>query len=270
MLAKFSWALLSDAGPTRVGNEDYAGVYAPSSPDDAWDRGPLFLVADGMGGHAAGEVASRTAVDRAVESWSRTDPPTPPAAALRSAIRAANLAVYDAGLDAGRHGMGTTLTALTFAGREALLGHVGDTRAYRVHAGRAEQLTQDHSRVGEMLRMRLLTPEQAAAHPARSVLTRTLGAEPGVVVDIGRVPLARGDVFCVCSDGVWEMLTRQEFAELLTPSPQAPLAELAEDILAQAAGRGAPDNLTVILVRVHSDAPIPCAAARRGFFRRGG
>src|SRR5436309_9278649 len=121
----------SEAGDVRPHNEDYAGAYAPTTPDDAWDRGPLFVVCDGLGGHAAGEVASRLATEATIGAWTEGSPGAPNSA-LRAASRAANVAVYDAALDAGQKGMATTLTALTLAGKEAVLAHVGDSRAYLV------------------------------------------------------------------------------------------------------------------------------------------
>lgn len=131
VLAKLSWGLRSDPGPRRDHNEDFAGVYAPTTPDDAWDRGPLFVVADGLGGHAAGEVASRMAVDTALESW-RSGSAGDATKSIRSAARLANVAVFDESLTNGRRGMATTMTALTLAGRQAVIAHVGDTRAYLV------------------------------------------------------------------------------------------------------------------------------------------
>src|SRR5437763_6594737 len=112
MLAKLSWALRSEAGDVRPENEDFCGAFAPTTPDDAWDRGPLFVVCDGLGGHAAGEVASRTAVEAALSAWT-TCSPSAPHKDIRAAARAANTAVFDAAMDSGRQGMATTLTALT-------------------------------------------------------------------------------------------------------------------------------------------------------------
>lgn len=271
VLAKLAWALRSEAGEVRPHNEDYAGVHALTTPDDSWDRGPLFVVADGLGGHAAGEVASRLAVDAAVQAWS-TGAPGPPQQSLRAAARAANVAVFDEALRHGRRGMGTTLTALTLAGREALVGHVGDSRAYLVRGEECHQLTADHSRVGEMLRMRLLTPEQAAAHPARSQLTRSLGGDLTVQVDLIRQPIATHDTFVLCSDGLWDAVSRAEIANWAgaigtekVPTP----AECAQGLLGLALEREAPDNVTVVVIRVSSDRPIPAAGARRSLFRRG-
>src|SRR5690348_10118756 len=127
--------------------------------------------------------------------------PAPPPNALRGGVRAANTAVCDAGLDAGQRGMGTTLCALTLAGAEAFIANVGDSRCYRVRDGQCDQLTTDHSRVAEMLRMRMLTPEQAVNHPARSMLTRSLGADLMVQPDVVKETTRLGDTFVLCTDG---------------------------------------------------------------------
>src|SRR5439155_9805764 len=157
-------------------------------PDDSWDRGMLFGLADGMGGHAAGEVASRVAVETVLQRWTEGSGGQPHQA-LRAAVRDANAAVYDAAMEEGRRGMGTTLTALTLSGREAIIAHIGDSRAYLVRGRTCTQLTADHSRAAEMVRMKLITPEQAANHPARSMLTRSLGGQPAVQIDIIKQPI---------------------------------------------------------------------------------
>ena len=270
ILGKFGWALRSDPGEVREHNEDFAGAYAPTTPDDAWDRGPCFVLADGLGGHAAGEVASRIAVETVLSRWSGPNP-APPVNALRSALRAANEAVFDAALEHGHRGMGTTVVAATLAGKELVVAHVGDSRAYLVQGERCTQLTTDHSRVAEMVRMKLITPEQAANHPARSMLPRSLGGEPAVQIDLGRQPVERGDVLVMCSDGLWDLVSRAELAEIamaigtnVAPTP----TEAADHLIELALKRGAPDNVTVVLVRVTSDLPIPAVAGRRVPFLR--
>ncbi len=270
VLAKLTWALRSEPGDVRPHNEDYTGAFAPTTPDDAWDRGPLVVVADGLGGHAAGEVASRVAVDAAIADWTRGSAQAP-RQALRSAVRTANVAVYDAALESGHHGMGTTITALTFAGHNALVANVGDSRAYRIRGDACEQLTADHSKVAEMLRMRLITPEQAANHPARSMLTRSLGADPGVQVDIVETDVVRDDVFLLCSDGLWDAVGRVEMGAIVAGliGERSPVAvEVAAALVDLALKRDAPDNVTAAVVHVTSDRPIPCSAGRRSLFRR--
>ena len=214
VLAKFSWALCSEAGPYRDHNEDFAGAYVSPEPDDAWDRPPLFALADGMGGHAAGEVASRIAVEQAVETWTAGEPLWG-ASGVRAAVRSANLAVIDSADAPERRGMGTTLTLLSLAGREATIGHVGDSRAYLVRDGSCTQLTSDHSRAGDMLRMKLISSEQAAVHPARSQLTRSLGLDPLVQVDVHREQVRVGDAFVICSDGLWDVVGRDDIARIV-------------------------------------------------------
>jgi serine/threonine protein phosphatase PrpC len=271
LLAKLAWALRSEPGDLRPHNEDFAGAFAPTIPDDAWDRGPLFIVADGLGGHAAGEVASRGAVESALEAWT-AGAAAAPHQALRAAVRRANAAVFDASLTAGRRGMASTLTALTLAGKQAIVAHVGDSRCYLVRDGVCTQLTNDHSRVGEMLRAGLLTPEQAAIHPARSVIIRTVGSDPIVQVDLVRQDTKTGDTFVLCSDGLWDVVARHDIAEVATSlgTPATPtVADAADRLVDMALARNSPDNVTVLVVRVTTDRPVPAAGTRRGLFRRG-
>ncbi len=266
VLAKLSWALISEPGKVRPHNEDFAGAFAPTTPDDAWDRGPLWVLCDGMGGHAAGEVASRVAAETLLADW-QNGSPAPPPSALRNGVRAANTAVTDTGMETGHRGMGTTLCALTLAGTEAVIANVGDSRAYRVRGGECTQLTADHSRVAEMLRMRMITPEQAAAHPARSMLTRSLGADITVQVDIVKEPVRQHDTLVLCSDGLWDVVPRGDIAEVV--SGAATPWDGAQALVDLAIGRGTTDNVSVVVVRVTSDRPIPAAGARRLLFRRG-
>jgi serine/threonine protein phosphatase PrpC len=274
-----AWAMRSEPGDVRPHNEDFVGAFIPdvAAGGAGADRGPLFVVCDGLGGHAAGEVASRTAVESALNSWAASGPSAAHQAA-RSAVRAANLSVYDASLERGRRGMATTLTALTLAGREAVVAHVGDTRAYLVRDGVCSQLTADHSRVGDMLRMGLISPEQAAVHPARSQLTRTVGGDLTVQVDMVRTPCLPGDVFVLCSDGLWDTIPRAEMAGMVDavnpadavgPGDGAAEAAAADRLVATALARRSPDNVTALVVRVKTDQPGPAATARRSLFRRG-
>jgi protein phosphatase len=261
------WAYISDPGNGRDSNEDYAGAIVPEDTDAV----PLFVVADGMGGHAAGEVASRLAVETVLGAWQSSGSGAAHQR-LRSAVRAANVAVFDAGQDAERRGMGSTLTALAIAGKEAVIAHAGDSRAYLVRGGLASQLTADHSRVGEMLRMRLITAEQAARHPARSLLTRSLGTDPVLQIDLTRQPAELGDTYVLCSDGLWDVVARGEIATIATGEPAGdddasrPPSEAAAALIELALKRDAPDNITVAVIRLlaHGTAP-----GRRPFWRRG-
>jgi serine/threonine protein phosphatase PrpC len=272
VLGKLAWGLVSDPGKVRPHNEDFAHAFAPTTPDDSWDRGPLWIVCDGMGGHAAGEVASRLATETVMRSWTE-GPAGAPAASLRSAVRAANTAICEAGMESGRRGMGTTLCAITLAGAEAFIANVGDSRCYRVRGDQCDQLTTDHSRVAEMLRMRMLTPEQAAEHPGRSMLTRSLGADLVVQVDIVKEDVRQDDTFVVCSDGLWDVVSRADIAvvgeglrSLEIPTPAA----AAEQLVGTAIERGTADNVTAVVIHITSDRPIPASSGRRSFFRRKG
>lgn len=268
VLAKLSWALRSDTGRVRDSNEDFAGAFTLTTPEDSWDRGPLFVVADGMGGHAAGEVASRVAVEAALDTWSGGSPGAP-TQALRAAVRRANVAVYDAATAPGHSGMGTTIVAATLAGHEAIIGNVGDSRAYLVHGEECLQLTADHSRVGEMVRMRMLSLEEAAVHPARSQLTRSLGADPGIQVDLTRQAVSAGDSLLLCTDGLWDLVSRVEMADVLRGAPGGGAsAELVDSLVELALKRGAPDNVTVVVITMTSTLPVTAASGRR-LFRRG-
>jgi serine/threonine protein phosphatase PrpC len=264
--ATLRWGLRSDPGQLRTNNEDFAGVVAPDGAEGGWDRSPMFVVADGMGGHASGEVASSVAVTVALESWS-SGPPG--ANALRGALRSANLAVFDMANKPEHRGMGTTITALCFEGNQAAVAHVGDSRAYLVHGASCTQLTSDHSRVAEMVRMRMLSPEKAADHPLRSQLTRSLGSEPLVQVDLTRHAVERNDVLVLCSDGLWDLVSRAEIAQAVLPlqSEHEEARGAASTLVDLALARGAPDNVTAVVVAVTSDPPI-APEARRSFFRR--
>lgn len=265
-LTELSWALRSHPGRVRAENEDCVGVYAPSSDDDDALRGPVFVVADGMGGHAAGEVASRLAVQSVISGWT-TSSTGAPHQALRGAVRTANGVVFGASLDQETRGMGTTLTALALAGDEAIVANVGDSRTYQVRDGQCSQITEDHSRVGELLRSGLITPEQAEHHPARSQLTRSLGHEPAVQVDVSRIGVRRDDAFVLCSDGLWGLVSSPEIARAI----ELPPSQAAESLILTALDRGAPDNVSAIVVRVLAEPTAFEARPWQGWslFRRG-
>jgi PPM family protein phosphatase len=269
-MAKFSWGIVSEPGPFRDHNEDFVAARVLTTPDDSWDRGPLLALADGMGGHAAGEVASRLAVEALTAAYAEGSP-GPPHQLLKGAARVANLAVVDAAQEPGRRGMGTTMIGLALGGTEAAIAHVGDSRAYLVRGETCTQLTNDHSRVGEMLRMRMISAEQAANHPARSQLTRSLGGDPFVQVDLVRQNVQRHDTLVLCTDGLWDVVARPEIAEVgeQLAARQIPTAiAAAERLVGLAVERGSTDNVSAVLVHLTSDQPIPPAGARRFRLRR--
>src|SRR6476659_7106115 len=191
----------SDLGRQRQGNEDNYFV-----------RAPLFVVADGMGGAQAGEVASEIAVRSFDDELPNGSLPH----ALVSVIEGANKRIHEkARADDSLHGMGTTTTAAYVDDDEVVIAHVGDSRAYLFRDGELVRLTRDHSLVGELVARGKLTEEQAEAHPQRSVITRALGPEPSVQVDADVFPARAGDVFLVCSDGLTSMVPEAEVKRLL-------------------------------------------------------
>ncbi|MGD2102652.1 MAG: Stp1/IreP family PP2C-type Ser/Thr phosphatase [Acidimicrobiia bacterium] len=231
---KYMWATATHKGMIRDNNED--SVF-PSSSGDSTDS-VLVIVADGMGGHVAGEVASRIAINAAASS--DTDPGDRVAAGNR-AIR------EEVARDPSLEGMGTTMTLLSVENNVATIGHVGDSRAYLLRDGDLRQLTEDHTVAAEYVAMGQLTSDEAASHPQRHMLTRTLGLTRFVNVDVVQVELASGDRLLLCSDGLTEMVDDGTIAAALgNGSPDENVWELVE--LANEAG--GVDNITVVVVAV--------------------
>ena len=244
---RFTCAGRTDVGVVRSGNEDnYLMV-----PDRA-----VFIVADGMGGHAAGEVASEMAVRIIAQQLGDLRGLDEDTAAhrIREAMREANAQIFDRTLtEHDKRGMGTTATALVLMGARYLIGQVGDSRAYLLRDGRLVQLTKDHSYVQEQVDAGYLTPEDARTHPYSNVITRCVGANEDVVPDTYLGTLRSGDVFLLASDGLTGMLDDPRLHELLgaAPGPQE-----ASDVLVAEANRvGGLDNITVIVVRIDAVEP---------------
>jgi PPM family protein phosphatase len=214
---------------------------------------PFFAVADGMGGAKAGEVASAMAAE-AFEG--ETDSDEPAEAQLSRILREANRRIYDLALSDDSHrGMGTTVTAAKVTGDDVSLGHVGDSRAYRLRDGELEQLTRDHSLVAELERSGQITPEAAEHHPQRSIITRALGPEPDVQVDTYTLAGRPGDVYLICSDGLTSMISDEELGSILKSADDL---EQAADSLVRAANQsGGKDNITVVMFRLGGEASSP-------------
>ncbi len=226
----------SDLGRQRQGNEDSYYV-----------RAPLFVVADGMGGAQAGEVASELAV-RQFEGGLPDG--REPAEALAELIQEANAEIHrQARTDPDRAGMGTTVTAASLAGDTVVVAHVGDSRCYLLRDGDLIRLTRDHSLVGELVARGKLTEEQAESHPQRSVITRALGAYPEVEVDTEVFPARDGDVFLLCSDGLTGMVHEPQLKPLLEDRERS-LEQTGRTLIAAANEAGGRDNITVILFRL--------------------
>jgi PPM family protein phosphatase len=225
----------TDTGRQRRDNEDNAFV-----------RAPLFVVADGMGGAQAGEVASKLAVEEFHEAL-----PDEGSAEerLTNRIRAANRRIYDLSRTEHEHaGMGTTLTAAYLDDDHLAVAHVGDSRAYIFRDDELTRLTQDHSLVEELVRQGKLTEEQAAEHPQRSIITRALGIEGDVEVDTWSYPMRAGDVVLLCSDGLTSMIGEEQIGRILRS--ESSLDHAADRLIAAANDAGGRDNITVILFRL--------------------
>jgi len=226
----------SDLGRQRQGNEDSYFV-----------RAPLFVVADGMGGAQAGEVASELAV-RQFETGLPAD--AAPADALSELIRTANAEIHNqAREDPELAGMGTTVTAAYLDGDSVVVAHVGDSRCYLLRDGDLIRLTRDHSLVGELVARGKLTEEQAESHPQRSVITRALGAYPDVEVDTEAFPARNGDLFLLCSDGLTGMVHEPQLKPLLEDRSRS-LEQTGRTLIAAANEAGGRDNITVVLFRL--------------------
>ena len=249
MLRVSDQAFRTDTGRQRSANEDAFYV-----------RSPIFVVADGMGGAQAGEVASTAAA----KAFDRDLPDLPPERVLRETIESANREIHQlARDDPSRTGMGTTITAAIVNAQqeEVGIGHVGDSRAYRLRGGELERLTRDHSLVEEMRRKGQLTDAQAEEHPQRSIITRALGPEPDVDVDVQTVPASPGDVFLLCSDGLTTMVSEERIARVLSSATSMDAAVRA--LIDEANRAGGRDNITALAFRLE-DAAAPAAVPAGG------
>lgn len=230
-------AYCTDKGLVREQNED--SFYAKEA---------LLIVADGMGGHRAGEVASRIAIESVTGDLLALREESPMLGEIDRAIQYANHRVREAAArEEELTGMGTTLTLCYVLGHIAVIGHVGDSRAYMLRNGQLSRLTRDHSLVEELVRSGSITPEEALHHPHRHVITRALGSEGRVRADIKRIGVEPGDTFLLCTDGLIIHADDEEIARVLTDG--CTLQEQAEELLRLALKRGGEDNITIVLAR---------------------
>lgn len=240
---------LSDRGRMRDGNEDAIATRPELG---------VAVLADGMGGHQAGEVASRMAVDivtrHLVDALAGGNgAAADPEPVVGEAIRLANRAIYEAAQVRPEYqGMGSTIVVALFAAGKLCIGHVGDSRLYRLHEGDLEQLTQDHSVIQELVNRGLFTPEEARQSVAKNLVTRALGVERGIEPDISERRLQPGDVYLLCSDGLNDVLGDDEITEILALHGDD-LDGAARRMVERANERGGPDNISVILARVVVD-----------------
>ncbi len=246
---KYSVYSLSDTGRVRQLNEDSLRVERPSDATIASKWGDLYVVADGMGGHESGEVASKIAIETIGNTYYRTNG-MPTDEALAHAIEKANAEIFRRAQEEDRHGMGTTVVAAARIGNKLFLAHVGDSRIYLIRDGKIKPLTQDHSMVAEQVAAGLLTPEEAERHPYRNVISRAVGTAPQVEVEISKsspLELREGDVVLLCSDGLTEHVKAPQIRQLVGNRS----ADAAAHALIQAANNGGgSDNISVIILRV--------------------
>jgi len=246
---EMTYARGTDTGRARDHNEDYVEAFISSDANQRRQKGDLFIVADGMGGHQAGEVASKDAVHLIWGDYC-ADPDLDIPSSLVRAIQQANAFIYQQAQQVvTQTGMGTTVVAAVVRGRELYLANVGDSRAYLMRQGKVSQVTQDHSFVAEQIRAGILTREEARAHPQRNVITRALGSKPEVEVDTYRGELQAGDVLLLCSDGLSEHVQEEDMQHIL--SRHLP-EDAVQQLIALANDRGGNDNISVLIVRAAS------------------
>lgn len=216
----------------------------------------LFLVADGMGGHKAGEYASRFTVEKIVETI-ETSGQTEPVAVMKEAVEAANRGLLEeAGRDAAKAGMGTTVVAATVIGDHLHVANVGDSRLYLINHEAIRQITRDHSLVEEMVRLGEMDKADAKDHPDKNIITRAVGVVPELSVDFFEVELKPGDTVLMCSDGLTNMIEDEEIKKIVLG--QRDIVEKAEKLIDTANENGGKDNITVVLIEPFSDEVKEC------------
>lgn len=244
----FEIACKTDIGRVREINEDKFEYFLVEDHETLATRGSVFVVCDGMGGHAAGQIASELASKTFIESYYQ-HVGTDPMEAARSAIHLAHRFVMNVqAAIPSRRGMGTTMDAVAFCQDHAILAHIGDSRVYRLRDGSLEQITKDHSWVQDMVDGGVMTEAEAEQHPNRNALTRCIGYDNDFRPDVFRVPLEPGDLWILVSDGVTKCTTMAEMHQCLV-GPGS-LSKAAWDLVTAAMNGGGTDNATVILVRV--------------------
>ncbi len=252
-MLKLDPVALTDVGRKRDHNEDYLGDLLIKSgrsfgPEKIAERGSLFAVADGMGGHAAGEVASELAITTLFEQYYNAPTSGGIAQNLKEAVQLANFQVHTAGNTSGRGQMGTTLTLALLKGNRALVGNVGDSRTYLVRQGVPLRVSHDHSLVQDQIDMGALTPEQAEHSAIRNVITRAIGHRDEVDADFFEQELVVGDVLLLCSDGLHGLVKESEMGVMVADTPD--LHQAAQNLIDLANERGGNDNISVVLIKV--------------------
>jgi serine/threonine protein phosphatase PrpC len=233
----------SDPGLKRRRNEDSLLLDEPNG---------IVIVADGIGGRAAGDVASAEAARAVQESLTSVESASGSGERMAEAVHKANLAVWEAAREEPEQaGMGTTVTALAIMGESWIVGHVGDSRAYLLRGGRLERLTKDHTVVQELVESGALTASAAAGHPLRHLINRAVGTAAGVEPDVFDGRVQAGDIFLLCTDGLAGLMTDVELEAALQDLTLDGLDDATASLIAEAHERGAPDNVTVGFLALH-------------------
>ncbi len=241
-------AVITDPGCVRANNEDNGLHVHPYIAQGRPERGSLTIVADGMGGHSSGEVASSMAVDL-ISRYFYDDLTPQVDVALKSAIEQASGEIFDSSVaDTKFFGMGTTVVALSIQRNHGYVAHVGDSRMYRLRGEQMERMTDDHSQVMEMVKLGIITPEEAESHEDKNVILRAVGTQPTVDVEtFGPFQIEPGDEFMLCSDGLCDMATDDEIRSMWLGG--ADIHDSCERLVEFAKARGGNDNITVGIVR---------------------
>jgi serine/threonine protein phosphatase PrpC len=242
---------LSDRGKVRQGNEDYLGHVAAGTPQEARTHGWLFVLADGVGGQAYGEVASHTAVESMRSGFREASANETPSSLLGRLVRAANANVVDEShrMALGASPMCSTVVACLLRYDRAVVAHVGDSRCYMIRQGTCKQLTRDHTVANEHARLGILSAQEAAAASTRHMLVKSLGSELFVSADVNEFPIVNGDVFLQCSDGLHGAVSASEIAAIVG-GPDAKLEHAAQRLVDVANQRDGSDNISLQIIRV--------------------
>lgn len=247
----------SETGTVREDNQD--SIHLPDwtkSPEDGF----LFAVADGMGGYAHGGMASSLAIQAVSEAY-YGHPNRPVQRSLQTGLEKANFVVFQTAQQLGVGRMGTTLTAAGIRGRQMYLAHVGDSRAYLVRDGRITCLTRDHTTVGDLVRMKVLTPDKVRTHAQRSVLSKALGLTMFVQPDFSNLEVKEGDRLVLCTDGAWATVEDEDLEKMIRQARGA--AELSKQVVERALEQGSDDNVSAVSIFIHSLVQVHAPAAMR-------
>lgn len=257
---KVSASLQTDVGCVREANEDCGQHFVPSEWETKVRRGILTIVADGMGGHASGEVASKMAVEL-ISKYYYQDTGNPAQIALQRAVEIANFEIYQTSIsDESLFGMGTTLIIFVLLDNKAFSAHIGDSRLYRLRNQQLELLTFDHSQVMEMVKKGVLSFEDAWNHEDKNIILRALGTQPTVETEVSDIfEIAVGDEFLLCSDGLSDMLPDAEIFHVWISSKN--VHEACENLIGRAKQNGGHDNVTVAIIGISSENENPKSRA---------